>query len=501
MAIVSGNYPSVIPATATDLVARAYALPDLTGSLHITHDDVFRSVNECWKEVYNNLVASDQDYFIKEVVCAFSTTWQTNTTGPWEYFIDFSVYCPDHMKTRFVEWNNNPNWIPMNKYNADNKGMQAPYPMYHERNNGLLIISGMLSNSISSVRIGYIPNPVIITVPDQPISFGLSYSAANFQNISQAFYASYTGVSTYDCMIYVYNNTQLTIETNQNSVSGQTGTPFSLYTAGYTIAGTYWYKGYLYWISAAGNLYYNALDLTSPTAFTAPTQVMAAAGCLFIHIFNNIVWVGTSTGIYQQPFLGTAFTLWAAVGSTCVQVLNSNVYYIDGSNTLWFNPGLTYSSVNKQELISTSTVLDLANDNTNLYVLDTSNKLWVYTPSVTGTTCTLGSATLLTTDVSTQIAAWQNYRLPILTQEGQTLTAMSAYVNYTFQFPSNVIYDIFCYQLAADFCRKQKDQDRMVLMESRLDDLKKTYQSSQFRDTYRPPRTRHVNVTKPYGLI
>jgi hypothetical protein len=501
MAIIQGANSTTVPATSLDLVSRAFSLPDLTGSLHITHDDIYRSANECWKGVYTNLVSSDQDFYIKEVVCAWSTTWQQTTTGPWEYFISFAQYAPDHMKTRWVEWNNNPNWIPMNKYNLDNKGMQAPYPMYHERNNGIQIISGMLSSSVSSVRIGYVPQSSVITIPDNNIYFGLSYSAANFNLISQQTYVYFSGAQTYDAMIYVYNNTQLTIEINQNAVSGGTSAPIALYTASYTIAGTYYYKGYVYWVSSTGNLYYAALDVTNPGTVT-PTQVTSASGCNFIHIFNNVIWVGTNLGIYTAPFLGNTFTEWASgINATCVQTLGGNVYYCDSAGNLWFNNTTTYGT--PQELLTAAQlgVLDLANDGINLYVLDSSNNLWLYTPSVIAGVCTLGSGTLLMSDVAIQIAEWQNNRLPILTQEGRQLFAFSTFPNMTLAFPSNIIYDMLCYQMAADFCRKQKDQDRMTLMEARLDDLKNTYMSAQYRDTYRPPRTRHVNVTKPYGLI
>ncbi len=178
---------STIPISSAEIVARAMSIPDLTGSQHITYQDQYRSLNESWKTVYSNLSTNDDDYYIKESITAISSSQQSTTTGAWEYFIPFP---DDFMKLRYIEWFSGPNWIPMDKYNLDNKGMQAAFPMYHDRNNGVLIISGMLSSSVSSVRIGYIPKPDVITLPDVPIQYGLSYSAANFNNISQQTYVN-----------------------------------------------------------------------------------------------------------------------------------------------------------------------------------------------------------------------------------------------------------------------------------------------------------------------
>ena len=487
---VPGPLPTTstsIPSSATDLVQRALDIGDLQGNQHITYNDWFRSLNETHKTVMTKMTEMDDDYSIKEVLVTLTSAYQTTTNSPWEYFVPFPS---DFYKLRFVEWQGGTQWVAMDKTNLDNKNMATSFPLYHERNNGLMIIQGMLGTNTSNIRIGYVPQPAIVTVPNTPIQYGLSYSPSDFNLISEPFFCHYSKLSDYDAMIYVYDDNDLVVEINQNVVSGQTGTPVTVFSDSYyTLTGTYYYKGKMYWSNSGGGIWSAPLDLTNLTTIVSPTQVIGTGSDVqFIHIFNNTIYYSTNTLTWTIGTDGTGDTKLFSFPTKSVQVLkDGSIYYIGTGDTLMAGTTVIFTSV-----------IDIANDGNNLYVLDSSGNLWFYPVVSYGV---LGTGSLLATDVYEQIGAWSDNRLPVLTQEGRQLMAISAYPNYNFAFTSNVIYDIYSYQLAMDFCRKQKDTERMAIINERLEQLWATYSTTLRRDIYRAPRIRNAYQSYPWGVV
>ena len=473
-------YDLLLCMNSNDVIIRSLGLIDLPNTQFITYNDKLNSVNESFKDIYNLMLQSNDDYFLTEV--SIVVTSAMAGTGPYEYQVPLPT---NFFQLRYIDYHSQQGWVPMKKWNMGTKDDLLTEPEYRIANNNLWIITGTPTASVPfTIKVGYYPPPFAITLQDSPISYGLSYTVANFSLINPAtvFFFHYNGITPYDVMFYAYNGKTINIEVNQTTPPQTATVPFTLYADSANITGINYYKGYLYWSNANGVLRSAAVDITNPAVITSPINISGPSPTILNFTINgNNIYESTSTAtntiaITAPGSYGTPNAILSFPTLTTQVFPNGNLYYLGNGDTLVANTAIPTVLMNG--------ILDIANDGTNLYALDTSKNLWLLPIVSFGV---LGIGTIITTDVSTQIGLWENGRLPILTQEGQTLSAFSAYVSYDFSLMNNIVPEIMAYRAAIDFGIKQGRD----VTQQQLNELWVRFRNMIKRDEYKYERVQN----------
>src|SRR6478609_6605770 len=150
--------------TASERITRALGIADLVNATNISYNDKVNSINESYKDLYNLILDSDDDYYVTEVVIPIIPAYlNPNSIG--QYY-EYNVPMPsDVMRLRYVDYTGMGNWEPMDKYPLSMKDYNPSVPMYRWRNGNLNIIGGS-TQQLGSIRVGYYPEPQVISVPD-----------------------------------------------------------------------------------------------------------------------------------------------------------------------------------------------------------------------------------------------------------------------------------------------------------------------------------------------
>ena len=471
--------------TSTDLVNRALGLIDLPNTQAITYQDKYNSLNESFTDIYNQMIQSNDDYFLDEV--EISVTSAMAGTGPYEFLVPLPT---NFFQLRYCDWLGPQGWTTMSKFNYNQKDDLLIEPKYRIKNNTLWIIVGTPSQTTVpfTIKVGYYPPPMNITLPDLPIQYGLSYTLSQFTQIQldSPFYFHQDGIqggTDYDAMFYADSTNKIVVEVSQNANAQTPITPVTLWIDPYTIVGTYYYKGKLYWANSGGGIWYAPVDITNPTLISSATQLVGTgANVLFLHIFNNTVYYGTNNLTWQISTSGAGDTKYLGFPTQVVQIFpNGNVYFVGSGDTLVANTvgGPT---------ILLNNVLDIANDGTNLYVLNSPRTLSVYTPPSFGV---LGTGTVITTGVSLEIGAVSNNHITVLHEEQQSLLALSTSPDFDFSSYNNIVLDIIKWRLAMDFGIKFGRID-LAAFQARIAELWTKFRNMVRRDEYKVERIQNM---------
>jgi hypothetical protein len=467
---------------STDIIQRAIELIDLLNAQFITYNDKRNSLNESWKDIYNLMLQSNNDFNVKEVQLTVTNAMQG--TGPYEYLVPLPS---DFFQIRYADYHGPQGWSVMKKWNYEVKDDLLVEPEYRIVNNNLWVIVGTPSGSSPlTIKLGYYPPPPTITLPDASYQFGLSYSAANFNNISQPCYAYWNNNSPFDAMFYVYSGVNIVIEVMETG-----SVPFTLYTSANPITNLFWYKGNLYWQSN-GAILYAAVDLTAPAVIVAPTTLVAAAVTSLEEVINNLVYYSTSIATFSIPISGGASTQILTVPTLCTQYTTSGYYWIGMGDTLCAQT-LTGPTI----LLTTS--VDINWDGTYLYVLDTSNNLWSYQPAYFGDTIAgSGNGTIIQADVSNPVGPVSNNRTAVLLQEGTQLLSISNNINYNFSLLNNIVPEIMSLRAAIDFGIKQNRDTTQ--QQARLQEFWARFRNMVKRDEYKYERVQNYYKSFQSGV-
>ena len=480
--------------TSTDVRDRARSLADLPNSQLITADDELNSLNETYHDVYDWLLQNDDDYYLTETTTTLTASMisSTNLTGN-EYLVPLPA---DFYRIRYLDWQSNNQWQEAYKFPMSMRDIPPASPMYRIRGNNLWFVGGL--NTSYTIRIGYYPSPVQITLPFQTLSFGTSYGPATFQTIGNVFFTNLN-----ETMLYTLGGTTIYAESISN---GTVSAPVTIYSPAATVTQLQYYKGYLYWQSATLNIFRGATALGSSSATISATTAVTSTGTVVdFSIYKDTIYYTTSTSINTCTLTGgsTATVASLLTGPVNPTLVNGSVYYVDSSSNL------------KQASLTTTilaSVKSIQSEGTYLYINDNSNNLY----RATVTAATLGTVATISTDcllthipevlITTPQSSLDQVYLPVLTRETPQLLAVGSAAPYTFSYPNNLFTEIMSYQMAMDF-KSKAGQDPSLLVgrlgsrdvANQCTGLWLRFYQSIKRDDYQPQRINN-RYKEPWGV-
>lgn len=137
--------------TTRDIISRAYSLADLQNSKAITAADESDSLNEAYRDIYEQLLNNDDDYYLKRVD-------RLEFDGQKENFEYFFNLPDDFYRIRTVDYKYNGFWCNCTKFALSQRNQISGSPQYRIQNKQLVIVSGIWQN-VPDVRISYYPRP------------------------------------------------------------------------------------------------------------------------------------------------------------------------------------------------------------------------------------------------------------------------------------------------------------------------------------------------------
>lgn len=447
-----------IPATASQIISRARSIADLPNSKFIESDDESDSLNESWRDIYSKLIDADDDYYLTEA----SLTTGTAVTGTdCEYLITLPT---DFLKIRYLDYQIAGNaWQPVQKFPLSMKDYNPGAPYYRIKNGTLWIIwSGLIGTG--TLKLGYYPVPEFATTPNRDLAYGTSYTGATFPLVTSPVYALPLNNG-----VYVYNTNVIKAESVD---SGTVSSPTSLLTTAGTRTNLVYYKGYLYWLEG-GDVY---RALASLTGTLTPAAVVTAGVVSSFAVFADHIYYCDASNISRSNLDGSSASVLLASTGSWICYCGGQTYYLSGTDV---------KRIGSAAVVQAN-VAACVTDGTYLYALSTAGVLNRLTLSgayaVTATD-------QLRSDVAT-IGPVHGGRIPVITSETQEFLAIDTVVDYTFDYPSNIVPEIMAYQCAVDFRAKQKGDT--TELKARLVDLWMRFGRMAKRDDYKPGRVQNV---------
>ena len=442
------------PAKASQVIARARSLSDLPQSKFISHSDELDSLNDSWRDKYQRLIDSADDYYMTTTTLTLSST---NLVAGTQY--EFLIALPtDFYKLRFADFYDGSAWIPMEKFPISMKDYNTGRPYYRIQGSSLWVIWGGYNQANAPIKIGYYPPPVTVTCPQSPLEYGTSYTRDLFAGVTAPCYAPAA-----QTMVYAYGATFII---KAESVTNNTVTaPVALFTESAAVTNIVYYKGTLYWIRG-GLIWYKPTGLAA--AFTSPTQATTPTGVVAFYIANtNVIYYTTATEIRSCTLTGASDALVNATANvTSVVVIGPTIIYRTTASLVGtLVPSTTmYSS-------GIAKVTADGGSSARLFILDNAGQTRRVTFNAT-------TAAIVTDEVVDTHAAdigqvsWDlgqtpnTWIVPTLKTENnyQQLLGVDGSVDYTFSYPNNIVPEIMAYQSAIDY-RSKREANPAFLME------------------------------------
>jgi hypothetical protein len=408
--------------TARDIVKRARSLSDTPNSQFISYSDELESLWESYKDIYNKITDSSDDYYISEAILDTSTAVQLGD-NEWELAVPADLF-----KIRFVDYMWNGRWTNMSKFNTNNRNKVMSNPQYRWRGSKLWIVSSSLIGLPSQIRIDYYPPPVKPSLPEADYQYALSYSIYDAQKITSPNYFSVRNANLSDVtdyLIYVYNSVDIRVESTTfnktNTLYTSTGLSNVLYNLGYI----YFLKG--------GDIWRASTNLTStitPVAITSLGTVTA------YNISNGKIYFSTSTETKSCDLDGTNISAALyAYETKNVSVIGTDVYFIKTSDNTVYKNGVSVGLIAQY----------LSGDGYFLYYLDSASVLHKY----------MGTYDVILGTNATYMGVPQDNFIAVVNDQYE-VSAISVLEDTDFAYPLNEANEIMAYQSAIDYKRKQK---------------------------------------------
>ena len=431
---------------ASDLIKRARSLSDTPNSLFISHSDEINSLWESWKDIYEQITNSSDDYFITSVI--LSTTGATQLgNNEWELTIPSDVY-----KIRFIDWQNNGRWENMTKFNTNNRNKLYGSPQYRWRGPKLWIIASYLPQTI---RIDYYPPPIMPSTPENMYQYLLTlplYSVSTTVSGPQFYSSKNQNLSdNTDHMLYALSGTSI------RSESATLNTNIALYTST-LISGVQYNAGFIYWLEN------NAVCRSSTDNVSTLTKTVISSGTVLnFSISNNFLYWATASNTYKVALDGSGPVSIYAYTTDHVCTIGTDVYYI--------RAGVIYKNAVSLVINSAS----ITTDGIYLYYLDSLGNVHKY----------IGTTDIIIETAIIFLGSYQDNFLSVITTKYE-VQAISVISDTDFIYPVNEANEILAYQCAIDFKRKQNGD--ITLLASRQSEIQNRLMSVLIRDSYQPER-------------
>ena len=465
-------------AKASALIARALSLMNESNTQIISYQDKKDTINEAFKDVYNKLIESDDDYIFEEVLITVAPGDATGYPNNEKY-----VALPDRcFKIRTLDYQAGSLWAPIQKFPLEVRDDSTSEPMYRLLGKDLWIIGG-LTGWTGQLRLRYYPPADVITLPDTPLLYGTTRGPSGIALMTAPFYVKQRVYSAggkqvaadVDWILYAYNGTGLTAETIQGN-----NAPILLYTGATPITNIVAYKGYIYFLMG-GKVYKGLWDFGSSAI--VPAAIGAEVGIVAFTIQNDTIYIANATQTKSMDLAGGTVVVLLASPVTSYQLLGADTYYITASGDLQRNAALFLHNI-----------AAAANDGTYIYVLDTAKNL---------RRITLGLAGAIAADDTLYSGASKlgnvaSGRASLLYGDALTVEADSLELDYAWTYPHNITYELMAHQMAVDFATKRKDSDLVAILGPRLGDIGKRFMSTFIRrDEHKNQRIN--NFYRPRG--
>jgi len=419
---------------ASEIVTHARSLSDLPNTDFISHDDEKQALNESYRDVYSKLTDSDDDYFYTEVVIPVLSSYAV--AGTFEMLLPLPVDC---YKIRRVDYMSQNIWLPVDRFSMSQRNSNPSAPMYRLQNGKLWIIGGGMLNPGVSIKVGYYPPPATVTVPQDPIKLGSSYSPYLWGTISAPFYYSYPQANGDNHRVAYYTNGTTTVVAQDYDANTTT----TVYT-GTGVASPQVIGGYLYIlegsivkrgpVSSTGLITMSAL----PTTITTATWMEIADNKIYYTVGGGQTYSANLDGSSPVQVYATAIkSVCACYGFVYAYTIANKALR---SWTLY--PAITDG-------------LSITSDNQYLYTLDIGYPYAIDQYNVDPTTGDVSNVKIVSTGYSNLGNATSEY-MGVTSRDTLQPLLVGSDPDFDFYYPLNFLPELLAYQCAIDFTRKQK---------------------------------------------
>lgn len=469
---------------ASEIRDRARSLSDLKNSQAITYEDEVRSLNESYKDIYNQLCNSDFDYNTKEEII---TDWATyiDPNNPWAYNIPLPS---DFYQLRFVDYNSNGNWYPMNRMNPNQRDSNSTEPLYRLKNTSIWMIIGPGNNMPSSIKISYYPVPDEITLPDNALSYNMDLTPSLASTTTTNWWISPITDSTLntsapDTMLYNYSNT-LIAESQLNQ------TKYTLMSQ--NVSQIEYYKGFLYYLYA-GEVYRTSFNANTNSTIIGTKIVfggVSISSILTFNVVNDKLYASNASTAIEADTDGSnsVYFTGSPIPAYYPYIIDYNYQaYIDSTGSIIMRgPGIVDPGIP----VIVGAYVNMASDGKKLFALDSVHRLWSIKFDYTDPLIPVATMELMDDDIR-WIGGVSNGKLAIVRYNEVGNEAITAAVDFDLSYPSNTLYEIMSYQMAIDFKRKY-EADTTELKE-RMSVMMSTFMNSMIKqDQYKVERIQNV---------
>lgn len=437
----------------SEIIQRAIGLADLTGSDIITHADKTASVNESYRDLYERLLAADDDYFTIEADIVITEAMKVSES---RYHVPLPVDC---YKIRTIDSRlSGGRWQPVEKFPLSSRDdVVYSSPFYRFYNNTLEILCSP-SFSTTSLKIRYYPPASALSFPEDPVEFAETVAAYEKSLIESPF------VINSEKMYYVLDGENIHREDKA------LGTDV-IVASGDDISQVIYYKGYVYYIDS-GDLY------RGPDASPfVPVPLLGYTGLIqWFRIIENKIYYYNGTATRSCNLDGTGDALAYAlnaeslckVGTVFAYIL-AGVVYVDGVSI----------AINADEMTTDGEFLFIR-AGFNVFRYDADGE----------------SPYILATDAGF-LGNYAADRLAYKDDDGN-LYALSALVDTDIVYPLNIVTEIMSYQGAIDYRRKLEKPSEMI--SARIAELWLRFKQAAKRDDYRPERISNYKRNRGWNI-
>ena len=481
--------------TASGIIKRAFGVSNLVNTTIITQNDKVNSLNESYRDIYQLLLDSDDDYYLTEIVIQLTPAMvNPNSTGQ---YIEYNVPLPaDVSRLRYVDYQGGTQWMPMDKYPISMKDLSPGNPMYRWRNDGLNIIGGGTGNNLSTIRVGYYPTSATLTLPEPDLAVGATLTLAQKTAlVSPVFTDTYvTGGNINQAAgslgrVVYYNGTSIVVEDED------LGTVTTLFT-GAAITRVVYYQGWIFYLQS-GSLYKFQSDLMSvgtPVLVVTPGTAPDRFSILTPSMVNT-------PANYNPPYL-----LWVSDGSTTMSIYTTagvlvntsatgyrsffnylgNFYAVTTAGALLRFDGTTFAAASGVTITGIPVLQFAHSDGLSIYATipftTEIHQLAVAAGVGSSNQVIRGDCNISTT--------FNVYNGKLTYQKiDQTYVCASLVVDSVISYPNNLAPEMIEFQCAIDFLAKQQADTTEV--KDRFKALFKRYQDSVKRDDYQVERVKN----------
>lgn len=480
--------------TSSEIITRALGISDLVNATNISYNDKVRSLNEGYRDIYNLLLDSNDDYYVTEIVIPIIPAY-LNQTSIGQYY-EYNVPMPvDVERLRYVDYTGNNNWAPMSKYPMNIKDMNPGQPYYRWRNGNLNIIGGGYGTALASIRVGYYPTRKALSLPGNSTNIGSTLPlATRTALVSPDFTGTYvsggninTANGSVGRVVY-YNGTSIVSEDED------LGTITTLYT-GVGISQVKYYQGYVFFLQA-GSLYRFYSDLTAvgvPTLIVTPGVAPTEFGILIPTVANTPV-------NYNPPYLlwtsdmstfSSIYTVAGALVNTVAQGYRSFFtcqgffFAVSPAGVLYKFTGTTFTIASGIVIPYTTTILDAWSDGVAIYFTENFTSKLVKGRLNTALTA-FDTTVVLADDIYIQNFWNVDNGMATYYRTDLVWVSISLEEDTIITYPNNAVYELISYQCAIDFIAKQKGDATQV--QARYASTYNSLKDSLIRDDYQVER-------------